>query len=99
MMGGNVAIQLPRQYDVARLLEDLKALERVRRVREPYSSYHNGKWMGIPLFSAGGRVDRAHGPFPGAGAGKETRLLQHAPYFRELLDELACPKQVVRLLE
>ena len=94
-----VALKLPRSYDVGLLLEDVKAVERVRRVHEPYTSYHNGRWMGIPLVSAGGRADRAHGPFPGAGAGRDTKLLQHTPYFRKVLDELHCPKQVVRLLE
>src|SRR5262245_25245317 len=59
--------------------------------------YHEGDWKGVALYSMGGKPS----VFPGA-AGLErygpTEALDNAPYFRRVLDDLTCPKEVVRLL-
>ena len=91
-----VAVRLPRTYDVVLLQRDLNTLQEVRRAPQP-GPYHKGEWTGIALYSMGGKQST----FPSA-AGTDhyqaTEELQRAPYFKQILDELNCPKEVVRIL-
>jgi len=91
------AIRLPRTYDVGVLQSELGVIvDRFKSAPQP-GPYHNGDWTGISLYSQGGK----EGAFPSA-AGLEpytkTAALEHAPYMTRLLEELECPKEVVRLL-
>jgi hypothetical protein len=91
-----VAVRLPRTYDVALLQRDLNTLQEVRRAPQP-GPYHKGEWTGIALYSMGGRQST----FPSAAGTdhyQETEQLQRAPYFKQILDDLKCPKEVVRIL-
>ena len=90
------AIRLPRNYDVELLQRDLQTLQEVRRAPQP-GPYHKGEWTGIALYSMGGKQST----FPSAAGTEhyqETEELQSAPYFRQILRELECPKEVVRIL-
>ena len=90
------AIRLPRNYDVELLKRDLRTLQEVRRAPQP-GPYHKGEWTGIALYSMGGKQST----FPSAAGTEhyqETEELQSAPYFRQILRELECPKEVVRIL-
>lgn len=90
------AIRLPRNYDVDLLQRDLQTLQEVRRAPQP-GPYHKGEWTGIALYSMGGKQST----FPSAAGTEhyqETEELQSAPYFRQILRELECPKEVVRIL-
>jgi len=91
-----VAIRLPRIYDVELLQRDLRTLQEVRRAPQP-GPYHKGEWTGIALYSMGGKQST----FPSAAGTdhyQETEELLRAPYFRQILQELECPKEVVRIL-
>lgn len=91
-----VALRLPRNYDVALLKRDLEALQEVRRAAQP-GPYHKGEWTGIALYSMGGKQS----VFPSAAGTdqyQETEELKRAPYMRQILSELDCPKEVVRVL-
>jgi hypothetical protein len=91
-----VALRLPRNYDVELLQRDLNTLQEVRRAPQP-GPYHQGEWTGIALYSMGGKQST----FPSAAGTdhyQETEELQKAPYFRQILQELKCPKEVVRIL-
>ena len=91
-----VAVRLPRNYDVELLQRDLRTLQEVQRAPQP-GPYHKGEWTGIALYSMGGRQST----FPsaaGTGHYQETEELQLAPYFKQVLDDLKCPKEVVRIL-
>jgi hypothetical protein len=91
-----VAVRLPRTYDVEFLQRDLNTLQEVRRAPQP-GPYHKGEWTGIALYSMGGKQST----FPSAAGTdhyQETEELQLAPYFKQILDELKCPKEVVRIL-
>jgi hypothetical protein len=90
------AVRLPRNYDVELLQRDLQALCEVRRAAQP-GPYHKGEWTGIALHSMGGKQS----VFPSAAATdhyQETGELQRSPYFKQILSDLKCPKEVVRIL-
>jgi hypothetical protein len=90
------SVRLPRQYDVDLLKRDLQALRDVKSAAQP-GPYHKGEWTGIALYSMGGKQS----VFPSAAGTdhyQETEELQRAPYFKQILDELKCPKEVVRIL-
>jgi hypothetical protein len=91
-----VAVRLPRNYDVELLQRDLRTLQEVQRAPQP-GPYHKGEWTGIALYSMGGKQST----FPSAAGTdhyQETEELQRAPYFKQVLDDLKCPKEVVRIL-
>jgi hypothetical protein len=91
-----VSIRLPRTYNVARMCQDLEALENIERSAQP-GPYHAGEWKGIALYSMGGKQS-ALPSAAGMDKYRETEALQYAPYLKEILDELASPKEVVRIL-
>ncbi|MBV9183496.1 MAG: aspartyl/asparaginyl beta-hydroxylase domain-containing protein [Acidobacteria bacterium] len=91
-----VAVRLPRNYDVDLLQRDLQSLREVRRAAQP-GPYHKGEWTGIALHSMAGKQS----VFPSAAGTdhyQETEELKRAPYMRQILSELNCPKEVVRIL-
>jgi len=91
-----VAVRLPRQFDVQLMVRDLEALQESKRAAQP-GPYHKGEWTGIALYSMGGKQSA----FPSAAGTdhyRETEELQRAPYFKQILTELQCPKEVVRIL-
>lgn len=89
-------IQLPRRYDVERLQRDLEGLRSFDMARQP-GPYHRGEWKGISLYAQGGRQG-AHPGYAGLDPYLPTDALLQAPYLKEILDELRCPKRVVRVL-
>ena len=91
-----VAIRLPRAYDVARLVSDLNVLRDVSSAPQP-GPYHKGEWTGIALHAIGGR-DSVFPSSPGLDQYRETENLRRTPYFKSVLDDLKCPKEVVRIL-
>jgi quercetin dioxygenase-like cupin family protein len=88
--------RLPRTYDPELLLRDLQALRDIPRAAQP-GPYHKGEWTGVALYSQGGKQN-AMPPGPGVEPYQPTELLRRGPYFEKILEELECPKQVVRLL-
>jgi aspartyl/asparaginyl beta-hydroxylase len=98
----DVAIRLPRTYDAARLQAELRALEGAQRMSAGYAGEGNRSWDSLSLFAplagaAAGEGHRRRGRAAGEAYGP-TEALGRAPYLAEILDELACPKRLVRLL-
>jgi hypothetical protein len=91
-----VAIRLPRTYDVDQLVRDLQSLRDVEAAPQP-GPYHKGEWKGIALHSTGGR-DSVYPSAPGLEGFRETESLRRTPYFKWVLEDLKCPKEVVRIL-
>ena len=91
-----VAVRLPRTYDAERLQQDLQVLRDVQSAPQP-GPYHAGEWTGIALHSMGGK-DSVFPSAAGMDRYQETENLKRAPYFKYVLDDLKCPKEVVRIL-
>jgi Aspartyl/Asparaginyl beta-hydroxylase len=91
-----VSIRLPRTYDEALLQRDLEAVKHVDQAPQP-GPYHAGEWKGVALYSMGGQQS-VFPSAPGLDRYQETAVLKHTPYFKAILDELVCPKEVVRIL-
>ncbi|NMO18464.1 aspartyl/asparaginyl beta-hydroxylase domain-containing protein [Pyxidicoccus fallax] len=97
-----VAIRLPRTYDAARMQAELRHLEALRRVSAGYAGEANHAWESLCLMAP------RQGPLEGAGhrrpAGSPdedavpTEALARAPYLAGILEELPCPKRLVRLM-
>jgi hypothetical protein len=92
----DVAVRLPRTYSVDLLERDLQTLREVPSAPQP-GPYHKGEWTGIALYSMGGK-DSVFPSAPGMDRYQETESLRRTPYFKKILDDLECPKEVVRLL-
>lgn len=90
------AVRLPRTYDVDRLVQDLQVLRNVPSAPQP-GPYHAGEWTGIALHSMGGK-DSVFPSAAGMDHYQETENLKRTPYFKYVLDDLKCPKEVVRIL-
>jgi hypothetical protein len=91
-----VAVCLRRGYDVEKLLLDLRSLSDTPSAPQP-GPYHKGEWTGIALHSMGGRAS-VFPSAPGTEQYRGTEALARTPYFRQILEELDCPKEVVRIL-
>jgi hypothetical protein len=96
LVSTDAAVRLPRTYDVDLLLRDLQMLRDVPTAPQP-GPYHKGEWTGIALHTMGGK-DSVYPSAPGMDRYQETENLRKTPYFKQILDELDCPKEVVRLL-
>ncbi len=92
----DAAVKLPQTYDVDLLLRDLQTLRDVPTAPQP-GPYHKGEWTGIALHSLGGK-DSVFPSSPGMDKYQETGNLRKTPYFKKILEDLKCPKEVVRIL-
>jgi hypothetical protein len=89
------AARLPRDYDPELLHRDLDQLRALPQVPQP-GPYHDGDWTGLTLYEQGGGIPaRSHA---GLCHYAPTDVLGHAPYVARILEELECPKLLVRLL-
>lgn len=88
--------RLQRAYEVDRLRRDLEAVAAAESQPQP-GPYHAGEWTGISIRAAGGKANVAPS-FPSLLPYTFTELAASTPYFREIVDGLGCPVQVVRLL-
>jgi hypothetical protein len=93
----NRFFQLPFQFDVSKLLEDLKHCEAAQWQGHYNKNDYEGDWTGIALRSPTGNTSDLLSA-PNVAQFQDTQLLQHCPYFREILDQFACEKENVRLL-
>src|SRR5579863_2544276 len=92
----DVAVRLPLTFDADLLVRDLQVLREVPTAPQP-GPYHKGEWTGIALHSMGGK-NSVFPSAPGTDHYQPTEHLQKTPYFKQILEEMACPKEVVRIL-
>ncbi len=89
-------IKLNIEFDPVRLQEDLKRAEESYKKIEVIGPYNDGSWSGIALRSNDGTSEDIEAF--NQGDSKDTEVLQHCPYFKEVLGQLSFSSGVVRLL-
>jgi hypothetical protein len=98
----DIVVRLPYSFDAERMRAELCRLENTQRVSAGYAGEANRAWEGITLMAPAGRVrpedghQRLEREFLDACA--PTEALRQAPYLAHILDDLACPKRLARLL-
>lgn len=95
-------LRLPFLFDVARLQEDLRALERTPWIDHFVPQNYEGSWTVLPLRAPAGTED-AHPVLqltshPGRTDFVDTPLLGRCPYYRTVLSTLGFPTTAVRLM-
>jgi hypothetical protein len=90
-------VQLPFQFDCARLAADLARVPSEDWVPHYNTNDYGGDWSGAALRSRSGQRGDINATFDGAPF-RGTSLLALCPYFREVLDAFPCRQRAVRLL-
>ncbi|MEE2733159.1 MAG: aspartyl/asparaginyl beta-hydroxylase domain-containing protein [Pseudomonadota bacterium] len=90
------SVQLKGSFDVARLRTDLEAATAQFQSAPQVGKYHDGSWTGIGLRNFSG--DHGNTLAAHTGHSKDTAVMAHCPYFKEILDGIGCPVYVARIL-
>lgn len=94
-----ISYQLPLAFDAAQLEHALAQIASYepRKQRTYQSPTDHQHWGGVSLYAIGGRWDDASPGGPALVGYRATEMLSVAPYFREVMDALQCPKRSVRI--
>jgi len=94
-----LSYQLPLSFDVAQLEHALAQIGSFapRKQRTYHSETNHRNWLAVSLYAIGGRWDDASPGGPALVGYQPTEMLSVAPYFRQVMDALQCPKRCVRI--
>lgn len=95
-MNSIASARLKRTYDIEQLKQDLNNATTHFRSAPQVGKYHDGSWTGIALRNYSGDHSNTFAAL--TGKSKDTAVLEHCPYFRQILQELGCPVYVARIL-
>ena len=93
------SLKLPFLFDVERLVQDLEAAMRNQWVPHFNTQGYDGDWNSLALYSTDGKATSIFAMNNDNAPLVETDLLQHCPYFREVITRFKCPLTSVRLLK
>jgi hypothetical protein len=93
----DVSVRLAKTYDATLLRRDMEALSDYHFLPQP-GVHHSGEWAGVSFVAPGGRWNWAGNSMPSVELSAETEIVRHAPYFKQVLDDLECVKLSVRML-
>jgi len=94
-------LQLPFYFDAARLACEVDAVDAAWQLHFNTRDYE-GHWAGIALRSPGGSAGNLLTEETSTGSTavfEDTPLMDQCPYLKEVLEQLQCPQQSVRLLK
>lgn len=93
-------LRLPFGFDPVLLARDLAALSSVAWTRHFVRANYDGDWSVIPLRAPAGETHpiRMIGSNPTCRTFVDTPLLDHCPYFAEVMRTFRCPLRTVRLM-
>lgn len=89
--------QLPFTFSEDRLIEDYKTCEAFAFSEHYNTADYDGSWKLIALRSMDGATNNVRA-FSLTGTYMNTPLLEKCPYFNEIIDQFACEKESIRLL-
>lgn len=94
--GKNSFLQLPFQFDIQKLQDDLDTCLKLNWKPHFNQRDFSGEWSGIALrSSSGNETDILSHP---GSLYKDTPLLEACSYFQEIISMIQCEKETVRLL-
>jgi hypothetical protein len=88
--------RLRRSFDAQRLRDDVQRALAAHSPTQNHRSNHSGGWAGVGLMTANGEPEHIGGY---TGDFSKTRALRSTPYLEQLVDELECEKQRVRIMQ
>jgi hypothetical protein len=93
-------LQLPFACDPGRLVDDLQRLASVEWISHFVKQNYDGDWSVIPLRGKAGATHPVMQIYsdPTCQSFDDTPALDACPYYREVLDQFACPLRAVRLM-
>jgi hypothetical protein len=93
-------LRLPFEFDPTLLARDLQALSSIAWTRHFVRANYDGDWSVIPLRAPAGETHpiRMIGSDPACRTFVDTPLLDHCPYFAEVMRTFRCPLRTVRLM-
>jgi len=86
------------RFDAAQLKRDLAVIQSGDWTPHFNQQYYEGDWSGVSLRSVGGKSDSIYPNPVAAEPYLDTEMLAHAPYVRQVLEEIKCEKESVRFL-
>ncbi|MBG6131746.1 hypothetical protein IWQ47_003512 [Aquimarina sp. EL_43] len=94
----NAFLKLPFLFSENRLLKDLKHCQSYSFTSHFNTDDYSGNWKSIALRSLNGNMNQIYAHSSGAHNYKNTPLLDHCPYFKEITALFECEKESIRLL-
>ena len=94
----NAFLKLPFLFSKHRLLQYLKYCKSNPFISHFNNSDYSGDWKSIALRSLNGDINQIYAHSSGAQNYKNTALLDHCPYFKEIITLFECEKESIRLL-
>lgn len=94
----NAFLKLPFSFSENQLLQDLKYCKSYPFTSHFNTSDYSGDWKSIALRSLNGAIDQIYAHSSGAHNYRNTSLLDHCPYFKEIIALFECEKESIRLL-
>lgn len=91
-------LKLPFQFDVERLQADLSKFRKDDWILHYNTRDYEGDWGIIALRADEGNKYKIFSPYEVSDNMKDTEHLEKCPYIREVLDNLKCTKNTVRLM-
>lgn len=89
-------LKLPFSFDVARLQHDLALAVQTPWIKHFNTQAYEKDWSCIPLRSVDGRIDHIL-PIESQQF-RDTEILDHCLYFREVISQFQCEKTSIRLM-
>jgi hypothetical protein len=91
-------LKLPFQFEEKRLLQDLQSVQESNWASHFNTGGYEGDWKVIPLYAPKGDPNNIFAMQTNKGELALTPLMQHCPYFLQVIQQFKCPLLSVRLL-
>lgn len=92
-------LKLPFQFEEKLLLQDLQSVQEANWAAHFNTGGYEGDWKAIPLYAPKGDPRNIFAMQTDGAELQPTPLLQHCPYFQQLIQQFHCPLLSVRLLK
>jgi quercetin dioxygenase-like cupin family protein len=92
-------LKLPFQFDEEQLVRDFQAVQEAKWTAHFNTAGYEGDWKVIPLYAPKGDPRNIFAMQADEAELAPTPLMQHCPYFQQVIRQFKCPLLSVRLLK